>query len=50
MEGWTEFLPILQDLAPIGAAALLPIHVNYRILKQGKGTADLMMLRATGYK
>ena len=28
--------------------ALLQIHINYRILKQGKGTADHMMPWATG--
>ena len=47
-DGQAEFLPILQDFVPIGPAALLHIHVNYQILKQGKGTADHMMPRATG--
>ena len=35
--------PFYRTSSPIGAAALLYIQVNYQILKQGKGTADLMM-------
>ena len=46
MDGWTDgrnFSPFYRTSSPIGAAALLPIHVNYQIPKQGKGTADHMM-------
>ena len=46
MDGWTNgrnFSPFYKTSSPIGAAALLPIHVNYQILEQGKGTADHMM-------
>ena len=38
-----NFSPFYRTSSPIGAAALLPIHVNYQIPKQGKGTADHMM-------
>ena len=51
MDGWMDrrnFSPFYMTSSPIGAAALLPIHVNYQILKQGKGIADHMMPRATG--
>ena len=48
MDRWTDGRT--DGILPhsIGAAALLHIHVDYRILKQGKGTADHMMPRATG--
>ena len=42
MENW-NFSLFYRTSFPIGAAALLHIHVNYRILKQGKGTADHMI-------
>ena len=44
-----KFSPFYRTSSPIGAAALLHIHVNYQILEQGKGTADHMMPRATGF-
>ena len=50
MNGWPNFCPFYRTLSPIGAAALLHIHVNNRILKQGEGTADHMMPRKDGQK
>ena len=44
-----NFSPFYRTSSPIGAAALLNIHINYQILKQGKGTADHMMPRANGF-
>ena len=44
-----NFSPFYRTSTPIGAAALLNIHINYQILKQGKGTADHMMPRANGF-
>ena len=38
-----NFSPFYRTLSPIGAATLLHIHINYQILKQGKGTPDHMM-------
>ena len=38
-----NFSPFYRTLSPIGAAALLYIHINYQLLKQGKGTADHVM-------
>ena len=44
-----NFSPFYRTSSPIGATALLAIHINYQILKQGKGIADHMMPRATGF-
>ena len=38
-----NFSPFYRTSSPIGAAALLHIHVNYQIFKQGKGTTNNMM-------
>ena len=63
-DGWTDgqtdgqtdgrmdgrnFSPFHWFSSPIGADALLYIHVNYQIFKQGKGTADHMMPWVTGF-
>ena len=47
-DGW-NFTPFYRTSSPIGADALLHIHVHYQILKQGRGTADYMMPWATGW-
>ena len=40
---WTDFPCVLQDFVPFGAAALLPLNLNYLLLKQGTGTADHLL-------
>ena len=48
MNGRPNFCPFYRTSSPIGAAALLHIHVNNRIHKQGEGTAYHMMPRKDG--
>ena len=43
MDELTEILPILQDFIPYRGAALLHIHIDHEIHKQGKGTTDHMI-------
>ena len=43
MDGWTEFLPILQDFVPCWGRCPATLWDFTTLKKQGKGTADLMM-------
>ena len=45
MDGQTygQIPPVLQDFVPFGAAALLPLNLNYTLLKQGMGTANHLL-------
>ena len=42
-DGWTEFLPILQDFVPCWGCCPATFCDFVTSKKQGKGTADLMM-------
>ena len=33
--GWTDSPCVLQNFVPFGAAALLPLNLNHKLLKQG---------------
>ena len=41
--GQTDSLFVLQDFLPYGAAALLPLNLDHRLLKQGTGIADHLL-------
>ena len=42
-DGQTDSPCVLQNFVPFGATALLPVNLNYTLLKQGTGTADHLL-------
>ena len=52
INGWTDgqmdgqmdrFPCVLHNFVPFRAAALLPLNFNHTLLKQGTGTADILL-------